>query len=278
MDEADVVKKTVELVTVESLVADLTVLGVQPGMNLLVHSSLSSIGWVCGGPVAIILALEAVLGADGTLVMPTHSADLSDPAAWEDPPVPPSWWDSIRRTMPAFDPALTPTRGMGAIAETFRKQLGVRRSTHPQCSFCARGRYADQIIDHHELDYGLGEGSPLARLYELDGYVLLLGVDHDNNTSLHLAEYRTDLPKKKTIKDGAPIMVNGIRQWRELEDINLDDGDFSALGKAYNNRKAETALSWGMIGQSHSQLMQQSALVDFAVSWLEANRRGNGSR
>ena len=80
--------------TVPSLAADFAALGVQPGMVLIVHSSLKSLGWVNGGAVAVILALEQVLGAEGTLVMPTHSADNSDPAHWENPPVPESWWQT----------------------------------------------------------------------------------------------------------------------------------------------------------------------------------------
>ena len=67
-------------VTIPSLLADFAALGVQPGMTLLLHSSLSALGWVCGGPVAVILALEQLLGPDGTLVMPTHTGGLSDPA------------------------------------------------------------------------------------------------------------------------------------------------------------------------------------------------------
>src|SRR4051812_44021852 len=101
--------------TVDSLVADFATLGVVPGMTLLVHSSLSALGWVCGGVQAVVLALEKALGPDGTLVMPGHSGDLTDPAGWRSPPVPEAWWPIIRATMPAFDPDLTPTRGMGAI-------------------------------------------------------------------------------------------------------------------------------------------------------------------
>lgn len=145
--------------TVESLQEDLRALGVRPGTVLLVHSSLSSMGWVCGGPVAAIVALQQTLGPEGTLVMPGHSTYLTEPSRWESPPVPESWWPIIRETMPAFDPDLSPTRHIGAIGEAFRKQRGVLRSSHPQFSFCARGPRAAEILKGHSLTYGLGKSS-----------------------------------------------------------------------------------------------------------------------
>lgn len=257
-------------VTVDSLKQDLTVLGVKPGMVLIVHSSLSSIGWVCGKSVAVIEALESVLTPDGTLVMPTHSGELSEPSYWQHPPVPEVWWQTIRDSMPAFQSDLTPTRGMGLIPETFRKQTGVLRSYHPQVSFAAWGKYAREITEGHGLEFPLGERSPLARIYDLHGYVLLLGVGHGNNTSLHLAEHRANFSSKKVIQQGAPIFVNEQRVWQTFDDIEGDSEDFEVIGKAFAE---ETGLGQrGKIGQADSRLVSQGEIIDFAVTWMEKYR------
>ncbi|MBO8163540.1 MAG: AAC(3) family N-acetyltransferase [Brevibacillus sp.] len=250
--------------TRESIAADLRQLGLRAGMTVIVHSSLRSIGWVCGGAIAVVQALMDVITEEGTLVMPAHSAHYSDPATWENPPVPQSWWEIIRNHMPAFEPAITPTYGMGAIAEAFRTWPQVCRSSHPAGSFAAWGKDAAEIVTAHSLDNEFGEESPLARIYERDGWVLLLGVGYDANTSFHLAEYRC--PHSKKTEAGAPVLEQGQRVWKTYATLDYRTEDFVQIGTEME-RKCQIVT--GHVGSAYSRLFRQRDAVDFAVSWLQ---------
>lgn len=270
MSESDAIARAAQPATVATLARDLRALGVVEGQTVLVHTSLSALGYIISGPVSLLLALAEVIGPTGTLVMPAHSADLSDPAAWVNPPVPLEWISIIRAEMPAFDPHLTPTRSMGVTAEAFRHQPGVLRSGHPKVSFAARGPQAAFITRDHALSPSMGEGSPLARLYDLDAWVLLLGTDHDHNTSLHLAEVRADWPGKRWVSDGAPIHLHGQRVWQTYSDLDWNDSDFLMIGRDF--AEATGLERQGPIGAGSARLMPQRALVDFAVAWMGQQR------
>lgn len=269
MPEEEVIGECENPVTPAQLVNDLAALGVRPGMILLVHSSLSSLGWVVGGAHAVVIALLESVGPNGTLVMPTHSSALSDPSNWSNPPVDPAWWPTIRETMPGFDPDLTPTRGLGVIPECFRKARGVFRSNHPMCSFSALGPRAESITRNHSLKHSFGEASPMTRIYDLDGQILLLGVGHDSNSSLHLSEIRANYPSKKTTLEGAPITIDGITKWTPFEELDYDPDDFEEIGRAFEEARE---LTRGKVGYGEALLCSQRELVDFAVSWMERER------
>lgn len=255
-------------VVAADLVADLRALGVRPGGVLVAHVSLSALGWVVGGEQAVVLALETALGEDGTLVMPSQSWQLCDPAYLQDPRVPEDSWDAVRSALPPYDPAWTPTRTMGAVVEALRTRPGTRRSGHPHRSFVARGPLAERVLAEHRLDDPVGEGSPLAALYRHDAQVLLLGVGFDKNTSLHLAEARSGLPVR-TVANGAPLVVDGRRQWVTFREPVVDDDDFAAVGEDF---AAHGGVITGTVGQAVACLMDQRALVDHAASWFARTR------
>jgi len=104
MREKTIVEKTKTLLTKDILVRDLKRLGVREGITMIVHSSLSSLGWVCGGAVTVIQALMETVTEEGTIVMPTQTTYNSEPSYWQNPPVPGDWWEPIREHMPAYDP------------------------------------------------------------------------------------------------------------------------------------------------------------------------------
>jgi aminoglycoside 3-N-acetyltransferase len=255
--------------TIDSLAEQFAACGLAAGQTVLVHSSMSKMGWIAGGPVAVIQALLRVLTPTGTLMMPTHTNANTDPTYWQHPPVPASWWPVIQQHSPAFDPAITPTREMGVIAELFRTWPGALRSGHPIGSFAALGPNAAYLTENHPLEEMFGDMSPIGKLYELDGYILLLGVGHSNNTSLHLAEFRATWPGKRKIKEGTAMYVDGVRQWVNFEMFDLETDDFNQIGDSY---EAKNNIPRHKVGRAEVRFMKQRPLVEYAVQWMETNR------
>lgn len=254
--------------TTGSLAADLRALGLGSGDVVLLHSSLRSIGYVVGGTQAVVQALLDVVGPQGTLVVPTQTADNTDPAGWRNPPVPQAWWQVIRDHTPGFDPARTPSRWMGVLAEAVRTWPGALRSNHPQVSFAAVGAQAADVTRDHRLDDALGDHSPLGAIYRLDGNVLLLGCGHQSNTSLHLAEYRQ--PSAPRARTGSAVrQPDGSTRWTTWTDVVTDESDFPRLGSDFEATGAATV---GFVGSAPARLLPQRQLVDFATGWLATHR------
>lgn len=238
-------------------------------MTLIVHSSLKSLGRVVGGPASVILALEEVVGESGNIVMPTQTEHLCDPSVYGK-----NYSEEelqfIRDHMPIYYPDLTHTSFMGVIPETFRKQEGVLRSSHPHVSFAAWGRDARKIIENHSLDYALSDQSPLGRIYELGGYILLLGAPTDSNSSLHLAEYKQNNSFVQPVVWDVKMWADGKEKWVTYQDINNDSDDFNKIFDDFN--KETNYVLEGRVGEATCYLIPQKEMVDYAVDWMNKNR------
>lgn len=164
--------------THDSIVQDLCALGVVAGMNLLVHSSLSQIGRVEGGADTVIAALIDAVAPGGNLLFPGHN------------------WDGVSpESPPSFDVRNTPVSAVGVIPEAARHFVGAVRSLQPTHSVTVIGPDAAWFTDGHlSSPTPCGLGSPYDKLVDQDGFILLLGCDHESNTSFHMAEELSGAP------------------------------------------------------------------------------------
>ena len=256
-------------ITKNDILRALSALGLRRGNIVMVHTSLSKIGYVCGGAQAVIEALIEIVGEDGTIMMPTQTWKNLDPETGVHGDISEEDWDTIRENWPAYNKSLTPTNTMGAVAEMFRSWPGAMRSDHPARSVAAWGRYAEHLVSDHDLSNIFGDGSPIGKLYELNGKVLLIGVGYNKNTSPHLADARAEYPGKHNSIEHSAIMENGKRIWKAYETLFVDGDDFDRIGMAFeqDNPVEKTAL-----GNAELRLMSQRKLVDFAVQWIERFR------
>jgi aminoglycoside 3-N-acetyltransferase len=267
--ERTIVEKTDSPITKGRLVQDLKTIGVETGNTIVVHSSMSKIGWVVGGQTTVVQALMEAVSEKGTIVMPAHTAGNTDPKNWSNPPVPEDWWATIRDEMPPFQPEITPLRGLGRIPRLFRTMPRVVRSSHPQVSCSAWGRHAAEIVKEHELERAYSDRSPWGALYRLDAKILLLGVDHNSNTALHHAETKASTPETPTQSTGAAVLENGERKWVTWIDLDYGSDDLQDCGAAF-----EETIGYkpSKIGQAESRLLAMRPLIDFAIGWFTKNR------
>ncbi len=228
----------------QELAERLHALGVRRGGVLLVHTSYSAVRPVEGGPEGLIAALRDALGPDGTLVMPSWTGD--DEAV--------------------FDPSRTPASpDLGIVAEMFRRMPGTRRSDHP-FAFAAAGPLAMQVLaDPLPLPPHIA-ASPVGRVHEADGQVLLLGVGHDANTTLHLAERIAGVPygiaRHCTVaRDGIATRIDYLENDHCCARFALADDWLRAGGL-----QAE-----GRVGHAHARLMRAKNVVSLALERLAAD-------
>src|SRR5690606_24668116 len=181
-------------ITRADLAADLSHLGLLPGDIVMVHAALSKIGRVLGGPDSIIGALCDVVGPDGTIAAYCDWDASYEELLDENGRVPDEW----RKHIPPYDPLTSrAVRDNGTFPEFLRTTPGAERSANSGASVAAVGARAKWLIADHPIDYGYGPGSPIAKLVEAKGKVLMLGAPVDTMTLLHYAEHLANVPGKR---------------------------------------------------------------------------------
>ena len=249
----------------------------------MVHCRMSALGQAVGGAETVVRALINAVGPDGTLVAYT---------GWQDaPPDDLAGLTAEERRIyveehPAYDPHVALSRrDHGRIPEALRTWPGTLHSGHPEAGIAAVGPLAGEITADHPYDDAYGPGTPYARLVKLGGRVALLGAPPETVTLIHHAEATADVPDKRRVTYGTPVLVEGVRVWRIFSDIDTEHGALPyerVLGKVdYVEHIARSALEAGAgrsgpVGGAMGHLLGARRLVEHAVGWIERTfRSGN---
>lgn len=247
----------------------------------MVHTRMSAIGWVVGGSQTVVEALLEILGPGGTLMAY---------AGWEDDPWhlaewPQAWQHAYQDGLPPFDPELSEAdHEMGRIPERIRTWPGAKASSGHVMRMVALGAQAGWLTRDQPWDHPLGPGSPLAKLVEAGGQVLMLGAPLDTLTLLHHAEALVDAPGKRLVTYAIPVREGDRVEWRTVCDHDTSQGAFryeqvisggedafAVIGRLALESGAGVS---GTVGDAESHLFEARALVDFAAGWLRSHFGG----
>jgi len=248
--------------TAQALAGDLRRLGLPTGAAVLVHASLRALGPVAGGAETLLEALQMAVGELGTLMVPAFSWEAADPAQFREPP-PPEELDAARAAVVPHTPDSPIATCLGVFPQVVHGAAGARRSSVPGSSFVALGRHAAELVAVQDPDRPYGPGGPLGRLAELDGWVLLLGVDFRCSTSVHCAEEQADLPYLR--RDPPNRYLVGPGRWLEVgRDYGCGEG-FNVIQELLRDRGQ---LREGGVGAAPSFLARHNHIIEAGLSLL----------
>ncbi|MFL9840355.1 aminoglycoside 3-N-acetyltransferase [Sphingomonas sp. ST-64] len=257
--------------TRSALRSDLTRIGLRAGDAVMVHAAMRKVGPLLNGPDALSHAILDVVGPDGTLLVYASWDSVHEDLLDASGRVLPEWRDHV----PGFDQESSrAVRMNGIIAEFVRTMPGARRSANPGASIAAVGRLAEWITADHGLDYGYGENTPLSKLVDIGGRVLMVGAPWDTMTLIHHADHRARLPDKRVLRFEVPFAGADGTYWRFIEEFDTADPVHDSLPEDYIEQIVIAFVAagggrQGMIGLAPSLLVDAPPMIDFAVDWLE---------
>ncbi|WP_035914890.1 aminoglycoside 3-N-acetyltransferase [Legionella lansingensis] len=256
------------MISTNTLISQLKHLDLQSREVIMVHASMRAIGKVLGGPDQVHQAIMDAISPGGTLMMyvgcePEYEAVGRGKFTTDEE-------NTIYQYCPAFNSATArASRDYGILAEFFRSWPGVICSSNPGARIAALGDKASWLVANHPLNYGYGSGSPLAKLYENQGKILILESDLDQVTILHYAEHIAPIKEKRIKRFKVPLIKDGQRVWFDIEEYDTSVGIrqwperfFATIVEKFIE---EYRLQAKRIGQAKSYLLDVKSLVDFAV-------------
>lgn len=152
------------MLTFGELLAGFRQIGARCGDTIMVHASYKSLGGVEGGAQAVIDALLALVGPQGTILFPTFNFQ--------------SWTETHY-----FDILETPSK-MGTITELARLRPEAKRTPHPIYSFAVLGRRRDEFAACEDVE-AYGPNSVFALFHKSNGTILSIGLDFNSTFSMH---------------------------------------------------------------------------------------------
>ncbi|HEY0785913.1 MAG TPA: AAC(3) family N-acetyltransferase [Acidobacteriaceae bacterium] len=260
--------------SIEELAAGFRSLGIEPGDTVMLHASVRAVGEVAGGPDAIHLALKSALTPEGTLIMYVSCPRYYDEVGRGRLTV--EQEHELQQKLPAFDPLTARSdRDNGALVELLRTYPG-SQVNHHVARFVVWGKQADHLLSSQPWDYAFGAGSALERFLSLQGKIVLLGSDHDAVTFLHYVEHVLDVPDKRVARYQVPVLENGIRVWRAMEEFDTSgDGAHPNWPDRFFATIVDTLLTQthnrgGLVGDALTHVLSARQLANFASRWMKA--------
>jgi aminoglycoside 3-N-acetyltransferase len=260
--------------SIEELATDFRKLGIRAADTVMLHASVRAVGEVAGGPDGIHLALKSVLTSDGTLMMYASCPRYYDEVGRGNLTM--EQEQEIRENLPVFDPLTARSdRDNGTLVEFLRTYPDSNVNRHV-ARFVFWGKQTEHLMSIQPWNYAFGPDSPLERFLMLDGKIVLLGSDHDAVTFLHYVEHVADIPGKRIARYQVPVLENGCRVWRAMEEFDTSGDGVHAnwsdrfFAKIVDSLLTKTGNNGARVGKAMTYILSARELLDFALPLMKA--------
>ena len=260
--------------SIEELANDFRKLGIAAGDTVMLHASVRAVGEVAGGPDAIHLALKSALTPEGTLMMYASCPRFYDEVGRGN--LTTEQERELLEKLPAFDPLTARSDRDNGILVEFLRTFPGSHVNHHVARFVCWGKQTGHLFESQPWNYAFGADSALERFLLLDGKIVLLGSDHDAVTFLHYVEHVVDIPGKRVARYQVPVMEDGCRVWRAMEEFDTSGDGVHAnwpdrfFAKTVDSFLAKTENNGALVGKAVTHIISARELLDFALPTMEA--------